>query len=77
MNGEQPATKADIAVLKDELTEVMRGIETNLLTEFHRYAKAQQIRLHSLEINDSDVKLRLASFEERILALEMRRPPTA
>ncbi len=25
----------------DAMTEFMRGIETNLLTEFHRYAKGQ------------------------------------
>jgi hypothetical protein len=33
----------------DELTETMRQIETNLLTEFHRYGKGQQLRLHLLE----------------------------
>src|SRR5271169_6372111 len=51
--------------LRDELIEFMRGIETNLLTEFHKYAKGQQARLHSLEIGEADVKLRLATIEER------------
>jgi hypothetical protein len=45
-------TKADLAAaltdLKketvDDPTETMRQIETNLLTEFHRYGKGQQIR---------------------------------
>jgi hypothetical protein len=48
-------TKADLKAalselkteLVDELTEKMRQIETNLLTEFHRYGKGQQLRLHT------------------------------
>jgi hypothetical protein len=77
-------TKADLnaalSVLKtkivDELTEKMRQIETNLLTEFHRYGKGQQMRLHALENRDSIVIERLAIIEERLLHLESRRPPT-
>lgn len=42
--------RAALTETKDELTELMRQIETNLLTEFHRYAKSQQVRLHSLEL---------------------------
>lgn len=46
-------TKADLTaaltVLKAELMAEMGQIETNLLTEFHRYGKGQQIRLHTLE----------------------------
>jgi hypothetical protein len=62
--------------LRDELTETMRQIETNLLTDFHRYGKGQQIRLHSLETRDAGVIERLAIIEERLLHLESRRPPT-
>jgi len=60
----------------DELTEVIRQIETNLLTEFHRYGKGQQLRLHSLENRDAVLTERLAIIEERLLHLESRRPPT-
>jgi D-ribose pyranose/furanose isomerase RbsD len=67
-------TKADMVALKDELTETMRQIETNLLTEFHRYGKGQQIRLHSLETRDAGIIERLAIIEERLLHLETRRP---
>jgi hypothetical protein len=35
--------KAALTELKDDLTESMRQIETNLLTEF-RYGKGQQLR---------------------------------
>lgn len=62
--------------LRNALTESMRQIETNLLTEFHRYAKGQQVRTHHLETTDSDLILRLATIEERLLALESRRPPS-
>ena len=40
--------KAALTELRDELTEAMRQIETNLLTEFHRYGKGQQLRLHNV-----------------------------
>jgi hypothetical protein len=65
-----------IRTLGDELTEKMRQIETNLLTEFHRYGKGQQLRLHTLESRESLVTERLAVIEERLLHLESRRPPT-
>jgi len=44
----------EIQAVKDELTELVRQVETNLLTEFHRYAKGQQVRMHSLENGNSD-----------------------
>jgi hypothetical protein len=73
-------TKADLIAalteVKDELMAEMRQIETNLLTEFHRYGKGQQIRLHSLESRDALIIERLAVIEERLLHLETRRPPT-
>jgi hypothetical protein len=73
-------TKADrasaITDLRNEMTDTMRQIETNLLTEFHRYGKGQQIRLHSLESRDAGVIERLAVIEERLLHLESRRPPS-
>jgi hypothetical protein len=62
--------------MNDDLTEKMRQIETNLLTEFHRYGKGQQLRLHTLESRDAIVTERLAIIEERLLHLESRRPPT-
>src|SRR5579871_3651298 len=45
--------KADLAAQKDDLIEFTRQIESNLLTEYHRYGKGQQIRLSSLESRDS------------------------
>jgi AMMECR1 domain-containing protein len=39
-----------IRTQKDELVDAMRQIETNLLTEFHRYAKGQNARVHNVEV---------------------------
>jgi len=68
--------KAALSAQKDELTETIRDVETHLLTEFHRYAKGQQARLHTQEVSVSDLILRMATIEDRLLALESRRPPT-
>jgi hypothetical protein len=62
---------------KDELVDAIRQIETNLLTEFRRYAKGQNARAHNLEVGESDLKLRLSTLEDRVLALETRVPPSA
>jgi hypothetical protein len=59
----------------DRLTEFMREIETRLLTAFHGYGKGQAARMHTLEISDSDMGLRVAALEERVLNLETRRGP--
>jgi hypothetical protein len=72
----QAALSAMKTELVDELTEKMRGIETNLLTEFHCYGKGQQLRLHTIESRDAIITERLALIEERLLHLESRRPPT-
>ncbi len=62
---------------KEELVDSMRQIETNLLTEFHRYAKGQNARVHNVEVSEYDMKLRLSTLEDRVLALETRLPPSA
>lgn len=62
---------------KEELVDSMRQIETNLLTEFHRYAKGQNARVHNVEVSEYDMKLRLSTLEDRVQALETRLPPSA
>jgi hypothetical protein len=90
MDNERPVTRAEfdtglrdlkselvgaIRSQKDELVDSMRQIETNLLTEFHRYAKGQNARVHNVEVSESDMKLRLSTLEDRVLSLENRLPP--
>jgi len=63
--------------LENRLVDSMRQIETNLLTEFHRYAKGKNARVHNVEVSENDMKLRLSTLEDRVLALEIRLPPSA
>jgi len=77
MDNGKPVTKVELDAAKDDLMAGMRQIETNLLTEFHRYAKGQNARVHNVEVGEADMKLRLSVLEDRVLALETRIPPPA
>jgi hypothetical protein len=81
MDDEKPVTRTAFQTglrdLENRLVDSMRQIETNLLTEFHRYAKGQNARIHNVEVSEYDMKLRLSTLEDRVLALETRLPPTA
>jgi len=81
MADEKPVTRTEFQTglrdLENRLVDSMRQIETNLLTEFHRYAKGQNARVHDVEVSEYDMKLRLSTLEDRVLALETRIPPSA
>jgi hypothetical protein len=66
--------RAALAGQKEELEGFMRQIETNILTAFHGYARGVATHLHTLDVGDQDIRLRLGVLEERVLALETRRP---
>lgn len=69
--------RTDMRSQKDELVDAMRQIETNLSTEFHRYAKGQNARVHNVEVSEYDLKLRLSVLEDRVSSLETRLLPSA
>ena len=82
----EPATKQDLlelkkelvdaqSHLKNELIEAMRDMQTEILRGLERFAKGNFSRLHRLETSDADLNERINSLEERVLALETRRPP--
>lgn len=74
----KPATKQDIEKVMgtiEKVIETMRDIETNMLTEFHRYARGQHARMHNLESGETDMKIRIGALEERVLELESRIRP--
>ena len=81
MGNNEPETKKDLAELEirivDRLTELIRNVETSLLTAFNGYGKGQAARMHLLEVADSTTAQRLAALEERVLNLETRRGPGA
>ena len=79
MDNSELATKKDLAAMEkrivDRLTELIRDVETRLLTSFHGYGKGQAARMHVLEVSDSATATRLAALEERVLNLETYRGP--
>jgi hypothetical protein len=68
------ALHAEIAASEERSQEFARTIETNMLTSFHGYARGQTARLHTVEIGASDLAIRVAALEDRMLNLEARRP---
>ena len=78
MADSDPITKKDLEELKmaltESLTELIRDVETSLLTSFHGYGKGQAGRMTALEVGDAAVKQRLDALEQRVLSLETRRP---
>jgi hypothetical protein len=82
MADSDPVTKKDLEELKvaltasitESLTELIRDVETSLLTSFHGYGKGQAGRMTALEVGDAAVKQRLDALEQRVLSLETRRP---
>jgi hypothetical protein len=74
-NGHQPATKADIESLREQI----RDSETRLLTAFYDFAKSNQQRLSALESSDASLSRRVGSIEDRLLEVEKRLnlPPAA
>jgi uncharacterized protein YceH (UPF0502 family) len=80
---DRPATLRDvttaIATAKretvEELTEVMRDMQTEILKGLQAFAKGNFTRFHTVESTQSDINIRMAALEERVLYLETRRPP--
>jgi hypothetical protein len=80
---DRPATQRDVATaittaeerIVDRLTEVMRDMQTEILTGLASFAKGNFARFNSLESHQTDINIRLAALEERVMYLETRRPP--
>ena len=75
-NGHEPATKADLKALKDELTsefiEAMRDTETKLLKAFYSFAESNQKRIIDNEREASGLKERVGLIEGRVTEIEKR-----
>jgi hypothetical protein len=84
---DRPATQRDVATaittaiaaaeerIVDRLTEVMRDMQTEILTGLASFAKGNFARFNSLESHQNDLNIRMAALEERVMYLETRRPP--
>ncbi len=74
MDNGHPVTQAELKAAMDEIMGAIRQIETNLLTAFHGYARGVSAHLHTLDATNTDVNIRLGALEDRVMALETRRP---
>jgi hypothetical protein len=80
---DRPATQRDltsaIAAAQrqtvEELTVVIRDVQTEILKGLASIAKGNFARFNSLESHQADINIRLAALEERVMYLETRRPP--
>ena len=93
MNGNEPATKQDIAAVKsdieqlrsetnhqyNDLLETIRDSETKLLQAFYGYAASNDKRVMQQDANIAVFLSRMSTFETRLLEVEKRlnMPPAA
>jgi BMFP domain-containing protein YqiC len=78
-NGQQPATKEDVALLRsetqhlhDNVIETMRDVQTELLKAFYNYAQTTDIKLKDGEAADFMARQRLTAVESRVTDIEKR-----
>jgi len=75
VNGE-PATKQDlldaIAELKSYVDERSEKVETRLLTAFHGWARAMEIKVRGMSTITTGFDERLSLLEERVSHLETK-----
>ncbi len=74
-----PATKGDLADLKDELVEAIRDVQTETLKAFYGFTQTIQDRFKDGDDSEAAIKRRMATLESRVLEVEKRlnMPPNA
>jgi hypothetical protein len=80
---DRPATQRDVATaitaaeqrIVDRLTVVIHDVQTEILKGLASIAKGNFARFNSLESHQTDLDIRMAALEERVMYLETRRPP--
>ena len=89
-NGNQPATKQDLAeartemenrmqAMEDRLIEAFRDSQTELLKAFYSFTESNRQRVSQVEANQASLITRVGTLEDRITDLERRiiSPPNA
>jgi hypothetical protein len=85
-NGNQPATKQDLAevrtemkAMEDRLIEAFRDSQTELLKAFYSFTESNRQRVSQLEGNQASLITRVGTLEDRLTNLERKLitpPPT-
>jgi glucan phosphorylase len=75
LNPDQPATRADLANVRDQLTEhlteAIRDSQTEVLRAFYGFvANTLQARMNSQDSANSGLRQRMDALEGRILTIE-------
>jgi len=78
-NGNQPATKQDLAevriemkAMEDRLIEAFRDSQTELLKAFYSFTESNRQRVSQLEGNQSSLITRVGNLEDRMTDLQLR-----
>ena len=78
-NGNQPATKQDIAevrtemkAMEDRLIQAFRDSQTELLKAFYSFTESNRQRVSQLEGNQSSLITRVGALEDRMTDLQLR-----
>ena len=82
-NGNQPATKQDLAevrtemenrmqAMEDRLIEAFRDSQTELLNAFYSFTESNRQRVSQVEANQASLITRVGTLEDRITDLERR-----
>ena len=78
-NGNQPATKHDLAevrtemkAMEDRLIEAFRDSQTELLKAFYSFTESNRQRVSQVEANQASLITRVGTLEDRITDLERR-----
>jgi uncharacterized protein (DUF2164 family) len=66
--------RAALGDMEQRIIEAMRDMQTEILRGFHSHARGQGARMQRLEVSEAALQARMAAIEERVLALEAKRP---
>ena len=66
---------AAITGAEERAGERARDLQTEILRGLEAFARGNFTRFHTVESTQTDINIRMAVLEERVLYLETRRPP--
>jgi len=69
----EPATKADVLEVRNELLERIEKVETTLLRELRKWAVSFESRFEPTKLLIGGFNERLVSLEERVSDIERRK----